>query len=79
MITSIGWYPYIAINYLACVEFTRDFYAFFKFELSNKFAMATPNVIRYRLLDMGFKLAINEFNLAFGFIDRAYSNSREYV
>ena len=78
MFTAIGWRPYLDIFCPAFVELTREFYATFEFELPSRFTLATPNVIRFRLMGREFNFSITEFNLAFGFITREYAETREY-
>lgn len=79
MFAAIGWSKYFTIQCPAFVELTREFYATFEFDLPHEYTVTTPNVVRFRLLGREFKQSLTDFNLAFGFIDRPYSESREYV
>ncbi|XP_071902173.1 uncharacterized protein [Coffea arabica] len=80
LIEAIGWLPYPRIlDRPAFVELVREFYATFEFNLPTGYTVSTPNVIRFRLMGQEFHHSITDFNLAFGFIDPAYAESREYI
>ena len=80
LIEAIGWRPYSRITDLpAFVELVREFYATFEFDLPTNYTVSTPDVIRFRLMGQEFHHSITDFNLAFGFIDPAYAESREYA
>ena len=79
MYTAIGWRPYLAISQPAFVELTREFYSTFEFNLPARYTVETPNVIHFRLMGHEFDFSITQFNLAFGFVTREYSETREYA
>ncbi|XP_027081029.1 uncharacterized protein [Coffea arabica] len=80
LIRAIGWRPYTYIvDRPAFVELVREFYAIFEFDLPTGYTVSTPNVIRFRLMGQEFHHSITDFNLALGFIDQAYVESREYT
>lgn len=79
MFTTLKWQNYAYTRCSAFVELTKEFYATFKFELPNEFTANTLDVIRYRLMGTEFMQSITKFNLAMGFINRARSETNEYI
>ncbi|KAL0442216.1 UNVERIFIED_CONTAM: Retrovirus-related Pol polyprotein from transposon.6 [Sesamum radiatum] len=78
LLFNMPWREFVQIRCPVFVELIREFYTTFVFTKPDPFTLTAPNTVCFRLLGKEFKMSINDFNLAMGFVHDEYLATQTY-
>ncbi|KAK4394021.1 Retrovirus-related Pol polyprotein from transposon opus [Sesamum angolense] len=78
LLFNMPWREVVQIRCPIFVELIREFYTTFVFTKPDPFTLTAPNTVCFRLLGKEFKMSINDFNLAMGFVYDEYLATQTY-